>query len=442
MTATADFLDRYRNVFEHQHKQDTAEAPWLRHAREHAFNELLNQGLPTRQWENWRYTPVVQWLDDVPLTPAVNDPPDDPIATLGVDIEPKAAVLVFVDGLFRPHCSRLTPLTDQVTLHALSHLQQPPDTDLTAPTPQPFALLNTSLFRDGVLIDIHPGAVIDAPIYCLHTAAADTAAAAFPRVFVHSRPNSHATVIDCFIDPAGTSGRFTNACTQLHLDRDSRLDYLRLVRASEDHLHIGGIYVQQEAGSQLDAFTFVNGGRLVRSDWYTRLGAPGTRTGINGVTLATGRQHVDTQIDIDHQVENCLSDCLFKSITTDKAHTVFNGKARIEPRAQRSETRIYHRNLLLTAGAEVDTKPELEIYADDVKAAHGATVSRLDERQIFYLRARGLDRPAAIRLLNHAFINEMILNLANPVMRRVLQQWADDFFGLSAETDIWNKQPS
>jgi Fe-S cluster assembly protein SufD len=215
---------------------------------------------------------------------------------------------------------------------------------------------------------------------------------------------------------------FTNVVTEVELGENAAVDYYRLQEESSKAFHISGVHVRQDRDSRFDAHTVTLGSALVRNDVDVRLAAPGAHCELNGLYLAGGRQHVDTHTRVDHLQPHGTSNEFYKGILDGHARSVFNGKVIVHPDAQKTDARQSNKNLLLSVNAEADTKPELEIYADDVKCSHGATVGQLDADSVFYLRSRGLDETAARNLLTFAFAREIIEQVKVAPLRSYLDQ--------------------
>jgi Fe-S cluster assembly protein SufD len=253
------------------------------------------------------------------------------------------------------------------------------------------------------------------------TTAAHDGFASHPRLLVKAAENSHATLVERHV-ALDEAVYLSNVVSEVELDGNAALNYYRLQEESAKAFHISGVHVRQDRDSRFDSHTVTLGSALVRNDVDARLAAVGAHCELNGLYLAGGRQHVDTHTRIDHLQPHCSSNEFYKGILDGHARSVFNGKVIVHPDAQKTDARQSNKNLLLSADAEADTKPELEIYADDVKCSHGATVGQLDADAVFYLRSRAIDEDAARNLLTFAFAHEIIDQVKIPALRSYLDQ--------------------
>jgi Fe-S cluster assembly protein SufD len=240
---------------------------------------------------------------------------------------------------------------------------------------------------------------------------------AHPRLLINVGKNSKLNIIEHYGSLDTTGQPLTNTVTEIFVDAGGHCRYSKLLQAADNTVTVGGTYVRQSADSDFESHTVCVGGGLVRNDLNIRLAGPGAACRLNGAYLAHHRQHVDNHTVIEHIAPHCSSREYYKGLITGRAHAVFNGRVHIHPGAQQSNAELNNKNLLLSAMAEIDTKPELEIYADDVKCSHGATVGELDQREVFYLQSRGIEKEHARRMLSLAFINEMIEQLPYAELR-------------------------
>jgi len=229
----------------------------------------------------------------------------------------------------------------------------------------------------------------------------------------------------------GNSAYFTNAVTEISLGEGSHLDHYKLQRESESAFHVGTVQVREERDSQLHSFSLAVGGSLARTNIYTSLDGDAATCTLNGLYLTDGAQHVDNQTSIEHIAPNCPSHELYKGVLDGRSHGVFNGKVYVHPQAQKTDGKQSNNNLLLSPTARVDTKPQLEIFADDVKCTHGATVGRLDELAMFYLNSRGIGPETARILLTYAFAADVLETIELEPLRvelekMVLARFVDD----------------
>jgi len=273
--------------------------------------------------------------------------------------------------------------------------------------------------NDGVLIHIDKNSVIENPVYIVNFLAGDnTDVAINSRVLVVAEQSSHATVIEHFVSDSEEQRCFENSVTELVVNDNAHLGYYQLLEQEEHCNHIGGVHAVLQNNANLNSFFLALGTQLTRVDITVNYAGEGAESEINGVYLPQGKQLVDFHTTIEHAVPRCQTNEVFRGIVADEAKAVFNGRIHIHQDAQKTEAYLSNKNLLTSNKAEVDTKPELEIYADDVRCAHGATVAQLNPVSVHYLKTRGISEEEAMVMLSFGFINELLEKLK-------LQQVAD-----------------
>ena len=404
--------------------------PWLQALRREAIARFRARGFPAPHDEDWKYTRTAA-IEKRNFSCAVAGEFAVDTAKLDELLEAEVAAqrLVFINGRYFPALSRLDALPAGAVVAGLNEImQQSPDVlkgllgavaDLER---HPFAALNTAFAEDGVYLALARGVVVEQPIHVVFiTTAALEGRASHPRVVVTAADNSRAVLVERHI-ALDAAVYFSNVTTEITLGRNAAVDYYRLQEESAKAFHISGVHVRQDRDSRFEAHTVTLGSALVRNDVDVRLEAPGAHCELNGLYLASGRQHVDTHTRIDHLQPRGTSNEFYKGILDGHGRCVFNGKVVVHPDAQQTDARQSNKNLLLSADAEADTKPQLEIYADDVKCSHGATVGQLDADAVFYLRSRGVDEAAARNLLTLAFAREIIEQVKVPALRGYLDQ--------------------
>ena len=286
---------------------------------------------------------------------------------------------------------------------------------------QGFAAMNTAFADDGAVIEIAADTEAERPIELLFVSTAEEdPVAVHPRVLIRAGERSRATIIEHYVG-LDDARNLTNAVTEASLDRGARVAHYRVQRESRKGFHIGSLHVDQAGESRFEQHNVNIGGQLVRTDINAALNDEGAETLYNGLYLANGRQHVDTHTRINHNVPNTTSEEAYRGILDEHARGVFNGRVYVAPHAQKTAAYQSNDNLLLSGKAEIDTKPELEIYADDVVCTHGATVGQLDTRALFYLRSRGVDHETARGLLLYAFAEASIERMELEGLRNWLQ---------------------
>jgi Fe-S cluster assembly protein SufD len=418
MSDTATLVRSPVDLYREQLTRFAADPSWLRRVRERAFERYAGLGLPTLRDEDWKYTNVAALGKRAyTLAPDARDPAAAArIANLAL---PGCARLVFVNGRHSPALSDLSglgKLAEGVTVGSLAALvlrPQPAESWLNARLSgaaetlgTAFTALNAALWTDGACIELAPGTALEAPLQLIFlTTRPDLLVSS--RNLIHLGAGARAEVIEhhAGVDEAAY---FTNAYTEIVLERGAKLTHAKLQEEGRRAWHIADLRTEQGEGSRYASQVFALGAQLARADIATRFEAEGCEAELLGLYLADGRQHLDHHTRIDHARPGGTSRQLYKGVLDGAGRAVFNGKVIVHADAQGSDARQANRNLLLSEQAEVDTKPQLEIYADDVKCSHGATVGQLDPAQIFYLRSRGIDEAASRSLLTHAFAAEVV----------------------------------
>jgi Fe-S cluster assembly protein SufD len=399
---------------------------WLRALRERARERFGQTGFPTTRDEAWRYTN---------LAPVVREafalaPPDVSAVSAGelqaasfADLD--AHRLVFVGGRYRADLSDPPQTSGGFFAGSLAQaLTREPDVleenlgAIGTPDVGALAALNSAFLIDGAYVRLAANVVLERPIHVIYVGVPN--ALILPRMLVVADANSQASLIEHHV---GVNGQryFSNALTELSLGRGAKLTHYRVQEESAQGFHIGGVHVRQAPGSEFASFVVDLGGLLVRNDLRAVLAA-GAGCTLNGLYVASGRQHVDNHTVIEHAAAHSTSRELYKGVLDGRARAVFNGRVVVHPDAQKSDARQTNNNLLLSEDAEIDTKPELEIYADDVKCSHGATVGNLDPDQLYYLRTRAVDEASARDLLTFAFANDVLRRFEVAPLRAALDR--------------------
>jgi Fe-S cluster assembly protein SufD len=303
----------------------------------------------------------------------------------GVRVEPLSSVLAADGAALEPHFGRLATFD----AHA-------------------FTALNTALADEGVVVVLPPGAVVERPIEILFLSDArrgDAGIESHPRVLVMAGEASQATIVEVH---AGGAGSFTNAVTEIHIAPAAGITHWSVQRSAADAFHLARLQAALERDSRFVSGTLQMGAALARNEVDVTFGAEGGDCQLDGLYVVGGEQHVDVRTSVDHAQPHCTSRQLYKGVLGDRAHGVFNGRVIVRKDAQKTSAHQTNRNVILSEQALVDTKPQLEIYADDVQCTHGATIGRLDEDALFYLRARGIGAAEAQALLVQAFVHEVV----------------------------------
>jgi Fe-S cluster assembly protein SufD len=409
-------IDPYLQSFESFSANGGASAPQsVRSLRLSAITRFETLGFPTTRNEDWHFTSVAPIVEGrfAPLTKATGEVSAAQIAPFV--IAPRWHTLVFVNGRFDATLSGGAALPAGVRVLPLARAYE----ELPAVVEQylgkiaafdahTFTALNTAFINDGAVVHVSANTEIAEPIHLLFVSDASAAqGSAQPRNLVVLDRGSKATVIESY---AGISegAYFTNAVTEASIGDGATLTHLKLQRESAQAYHVGTLDVRQQRDSHLFSFSFATGALLSRTNVYTELRGAGCGATLNGLYLGDGDQHIDHQTRIEHVEPNCYSRELYKGILDGAAHGVFNGKVYVHPEAQKTDGKQTNNTLLLSEKAQIDTKPQLEIFADDVKCTHGATVGRLDETSLFYMKSRGINARTARELLTYAFAADVL----------------------------------
>jgi Fe-S cluster assembly protein SufD len=401
-----------------------ARLPWLQQARDRAFERYAELGLPSIRDEDWKYTNVAA-LDQrtFEFAAATSDGAErvDP-AQFSQLVLADCGRLVFVDGFYSPALSQLGKLPAGVTVSGLAAalLARPQRFEAwladAADLPgNGFGALNAALWADGAYVELAAGTALEKPLQLLFITTRPEQAT-HPRNLIHLGANAHAEIVEQHVGLDDAS-YFTNAYTEIVLERGATLTHTKLQQEGRRAFHIADLRCGQAQDSRFTSQAFAFGGLLSRAGITTSFDAEGCTATLLGLYLANGRQHIDHHTRIDHACPRGTSRQLYKGVLDGAARAVFNGKVIVHADAQHSDAEQSNRNLLLSEHAEVDTKPQLEIYADDVKCSHGATVGQLDEDQVFYLRSRGVDGVAARALLTYAFAAEVVARVDHVGLR-------------------------
>ena len=394
-----------------------------RAARLHALADLGAAGWPTRRREQWRYTDLEPLaaadFDLVPEEPADRDTIEAAARLLGdAALGPAAQQLVLLDGERIPDLgAAAVPGVEVASIESRwSEFAAAFAKSLKA-ADHPLAALNTAFARNGLWIKIPAGTVLQAPIHLVLVGSGRARVAAQPRIVIEAEAGAQATFVQHFVDCGADARGWTNSVTQIKQASETKIQFQRLQRHAAGVAHTSLLSAELERGAELTAGYFDLGGRLVRNDVAIALRAAGARTDLFGLLLAGSGQHVDDHTVIRHAAGETVSVENFRGIIGERGRGVFNGKVVVEQGCQRIDARQRNDNLLLGDHAEIDTKPELEIYANDVKCSHGSTVGELDAEHLFYLRTRGLDLPSARRLLTTAFATTIVEQVADADLR-------------------------
>jgi Fe-S cluster assembly protein SufD len=396
--------------------------PWVERLRENAFASFERLGFPTTHHEEWKYTnvaPIAKANFATALEVGRGTPaPDAARLQAFAYEEARRSQLVFVNGLYRPELSSVEALPDGVAaLDIADALKSEKYGEVVREqiargadfNDNAFTALNTAFIESGAFLLIPKGVQVESPVHLLFLADGGPAAAAasFPRALIVAERGSTATVIESYAS-TGEDVYFTNAVVEVNLEDGARLNHYKVQRESAEAFHVAATRVSVGRNGSYNSTAITLGSRLSRHDINVTLDHEGAEVWVDGLYVVGTGQHTDTHSLIDHRRPHCASHQLYKGILDGKSRAVFNGKVFVREGAQQTDAQQTNRNLLLSNEARVDTKPQLEIFADDVKCAHGATVGQLEDEELFYLSSRGLGPDLARNLLTYGFAEEVI----------------------------------
>jgi Fe-S cluster assembly protein SufD len=391
------------------------EPDWLTRYRRRSLARFAELGFPSRRSESWRYIDL-RTLEETPLLPAgavhaVADAAGR--AELGeIGFTGAASRLVLVDGRFAPGFSSIGQLPRGVWFGGMAEaiaerpgLVRAAIEALPLDAARPFAALNAAFFADGFVLDVAPGIALDQPVEIVHLASGEGGCSIHTRSLVIMGSSSRAAVFESF---AGKARYWRNDLVELRLGPGADLTRVALVEEAAAALHTGEMVVALGEGSRLASFVLLLGGRTVRHEATVRAEGEATHCGLNGAFVLSGRQEANVVATVEHAAPGGETREVFKGVAAGHGHGAFQGRITVRPGAQKVNAHQLSRNLVLSPRAAIDTKPELEIFADDVKCSHGAAVGDLDEEALFYLRARGIGREQARQMLIEAFVREAL----------------------------------
>lgn len=422
-------VDRYLARFgEFAGERSRSEPRWLTRLRRDAIARFGELGFPSPRDEAWRFTPVSAVIQ-TPFEPAPARRNGVAAGTLRTLTFPAARRLVFVNGHVSLELSTVDVLPPGVVVGSLAEavvttpeLVEPHLGRAVRFDEQPFAALNTAFWVDGAFVYLPAGSVLRQPIHLLFLGTgAGGAEVAFPRSLIVAEAGSQAAIVESYVG-LGDGTYFTCAVTELEVGPNAVLDHTKVQQESLAAYHIATQQLVQKRDSVFTSSFISTGGALVRTDVNGLLDGEGVDCTLNGLYLAGGRQHVDTHMLVEHAQPHGTSRELYKGILDGQARAVFNGRIYVRPGAQKTDAKQSNRNLLLSDEALVNSNPQLEIFANDVRCTHGSTVGQLDQEAIYYLRTRGIGAAAARSILTYAFASDVLSRIRVEPVRRDLEQ--------------------
>jgi len=422
----AETLNSWLERFDRREME--TEPEWLRSLRNDAFARFCQAGFPTTKDEDWRFTNV-QAISRTAFDTAPD--PRDTISTKELQrflIPGVSCRLVFVNGRFAPALSQTTGLPSETEVGSLAQAlaaraESSEQLGRYASYEQDsFVALNTAFFEDGAYIHIPPKTVLESPIHLLYLSLpGDRPAMAHTRNLIVVDAGSQVCVLEDYVS-LDDNVFFSNVVTELVAAEGSVVSLYRIQRESLSTYSISTLHIHQDRDAHVTSHSLLLGGALVRNNVHPVLAGEGAECLVNGLFVGKGRQHVDNYMLVEHASPHCSSRQFYNGVLDDEAHGVFHGRIIVHKDAQKTDAKQTNRNLLLSDNARIDSKPQLEIYADDVKCTHGATIGQVEEDALFYLRSRGIDEVSARHLMLFAFASECLQRMRELPVREHLQQ--------------------
>jgi Fe-S cluster assembly protein SufD len=421
----------YQAAFRHM-RQSNPTAAWVELVRGSAMDRFEHLGFPSVRNEDWKYTNLAPVMKQRILPAARTQHPQQLKAKLQSHRYPETSNshIVLVDGFLSPELSSMSGVAEVVALdllHAIADARYGKitreylarnadyhDNGLTA--------LNTAFIQSGLFLLIPKNTKLEAPLQLTFVSnASEPKSASFPRVLIVSEENSSATILENYVS-ISDEPYFTNAVVEIVLREGARLEHYRVQRENKNAVHLATTATELGRGSSYDTTSITLGAQLSRHDISVIMDHEGAECWVDGLYIVGANQHADTHSVIDHKQPYCNSHQLYKGILDGNGRAVFNGKIFVRPGAQKTDAMQTNKNLLLSTQARVDTKPQLEIFADDVKCAHGAAVGQIDQEELFYLQTRGMNPTLARNLLTYGFAEEVIGKIKIDSLRSELDQ--------------------
>ena len=439
--------------------------PWLRNLRAEAFARFCQVGLPTTRDEDWRFTNISAIAQTQFRLAPKSQVAKDSLA--GLRFAEAACQLVFVNGHFASELSSFERLPKGLTVNGLSkeigtesalvenHLGRYLDVQRDA-----FCALNTAFAEDGAFVHVRRGTIVEQPIYLLFISTSPVSTARSSEWVTHPLPRtvptdaptmnhprnlfvveeeSQVAIIEDYVSIGDTAGSLCNTATELVAKDGAIVSHYMIEREHKQSFNISTLRIEQGRNANVASHSVLLGGGIVRNNVHPVLAGEGSECLINGLFVGNGKQHLDNYMLVEHAKPHCSSRQFYNGILDDSAHGVFHGRIIVHKDAQKTDAKQTNRNLLLSDNAQIDTKPQLEIYADDVKCTHGATIGQIEENALFYLRSRGIDEVSARKLLLMAFANECLDRMREDSVRSGIEKLLSNLqFGSGSESKTPN----
>jgi Fe-S cluster assembly protein SufD len=393
--------------------------------RKEALLSFEKLGFPNTKNEEWKYTNVSPALEKNYKFPEKSSLNKKDIQSFLFKVT-NANNIVFINGKFSKELSDIVSPADSFVITNFGDGDQPTlekyFSTVLNPSQDGFTALNTAFAENGAFIRIPKGKVVEAPILLYFISDASSSDVFIqPRNLIIAEQNSHAKIVESF-HTVGSNVSFTNTVTEVILKQDAFLEYYKIENDADNSYHVGTTQILHEAKSHSSHTTITLSGALVRNNLNLTLKAQFCEATLYGLYMLSEKQHSDNHTLVDHAMPNCYSNELYKGILNDRSTGVFNGKIYVKPDAQKTNAFQSNKNILLSKDAIMNTKPQLEIYADDVKCSHGATVGQMDEEPLFYLRSRGIPEKSAKALLVNAFASDVLEHIKIESLKEHLKE--------------------
>ena len=428
-SSTFAAVERYQTLFD-QFEREHPASPWLARKRRAAIERVAALGFPTRRHEEWKYTDIAE-AANFALSPLFKGETAAHEEVRAANL-PFGALpghrLVFVDGHYAPELSILTDLPEGVEVVNLatalanhSEVAQESLGRIVDAEGEVFAALNTAFAQDGAFVRVPSGIAVEAPVILLFVTSREGATITNPRNLILLGANSSLHVVEIYAS-TGEGQYLTNTVTEIVTGPNSQFEHIKVQNESPAAYHVGTTQLLAGRDAVANAHTVNFGGHLARNNGNAVMNGSGATVTLNGLVVGRDDQLVDNHTVMDHAQPHCTSHEMYAHVMDDRSTAVFNGKIFVRLDAQKTDAKQSNRSLLLSPNATINTKPQLEIFADDVKCTHGATVGQLDEEALFYLRARGIPARAARNILIRAFANEILESFSIDALRDELEE--------------------
>ncbi len=432
MVQAAEIMEQYAAAFDRFSKQRSGKEPdWMTQIRKDAFSYFQEIGFPHTRMEEWRHTPIAPWIN---REYSLRESGDSTIQAADIQDYNSARLdayrLVFINGWFDAALSDLKKIPEGVRIESIAAVLRSEPARLEpylarkgSYENRPFAALNTAFMQDGVYLHIPNNTKLEKPVHLFYySAPGSDYPVSYPRNVIVAGKSSQAIVIESYAGPAGGE-YFINAATEVSVGANAIVEHCKIQRESERAFHVTFSQAHLDHDSRYTHHSIALGGSLVRNDLVSLLDGEGIYCTLNGLSMVDGERHVDNHTWIHHARPHCESHELYKNILDDRGTGVFNGRIFVAKDAQKTDAKQTNQSLLLSDEAEINSMPQLEIYADDVKCTHGSTTGHLEEEAIFYLQARGVDRQAARALLTYAFASEIVNQIGVEAIREEMDRF-------------------